>query len=255
MRTPLIAGNWKMNGTLADARALVEEIRAGLSSEPNGPEVLVCPPHHLLFPMAKAVADCGIQLGAQNVHEAEKGAFTGEVSVPMLAETGCRYIIVGHSERRAIFGETGPQLSKKVRAVLHGGLACIYCVGETLSQREAGKMESVVVGQLRDVLDREILADRLVLAYEPVWAIGTGKTASPDQAQEVHALIREEIGAVLGGEAAVNVRILYGGSVKPGNAAELLAQPDIDGALVGGASLVAADFLAIIDAAGVRVSR
>jgi len=253
MRRPLIAGNWKMNGMLADARALVTGIRAGLSDEPNGPEVVVCPPSHLLFPMAKAVAGCEIQLGAQNVHEEEKGAFTGEVSVGMLAETECRYIIVGHSERRQYFGETAPLLSKKVRAVVGGGLGCIYCVGETLSQREAGKMESVVVGQLRDVLDRSIPAERLVVAYEPVWAIGTGKTATPEQAQEVHALIRGEIGAIFDGESAEEMRILYGGSVKPGNANDLLSQSDIDGALVGGASLVAGDFLAIIDAAGVRV--
>ena len=251
MRTPLIAGNWKMHKTLAPARALISELSEGLEGVggPDDVEVLICPPVHLLFPAAKAVAGSPIMLGGQNVHEAKEGAFTGEVSVEMLAETGATHVIIGHSERRQIFGETGPGLSKKVRAAIAGGLKVIYCVGETLEEREAGQTEAVVRRQLEEVLGDDIDPGPLVIAYEPVWAIGTGKTATPEQAQEVHAFIRPRLAAVFGQEAADSMRILYGGSVKPGNAADLLGRPDIDGALVGGACLVAADFLAIISAA------
>lgn len=248
MRTPFIAGNWKMNKTLAEARELVSGLLAGLGGATDV-EVLICPPVQLLFPMAKAVADSPIQLGAQNAHEATHGAYTGEVSVPMLVDTGCTHVLIGHSERRQLYGETGSLLAKKVRAVIAGGLTVIYCVGETLDEREAGTTDQVIERQVSEVISSDVPAERLVVAYEPVWAIGTGKTASPEQAQQVHRAIRTLLAGVYGESTAQGLRILYGGSVKPGNASELMAQPDIDGALVGGASLVTEDFLAIISAA------
>ena len=248
MRTPLIAGNWKMHKTLAEARELVAGIREGIK-DIAGVDVLICPPFQLLFPMARAVDESRIMLGAQDAHEAEQGAFTGEVSVPMLKDAGGTHIIIGHSERRHVFGEKGERLAKKVRAVLDGGLTVIYCVGETLDERESGRTHEVVETQMDEVLTRDLPADRLIIAYEPVWAIGTGKTATPDQAQDVHKLIRSKLGSTYGSAVADTIRILYGGSVKPGNAADLAAQPDLDGALVGGACLVAADFVAIIAAA------
>ena len=247
MRTPLIAGNWKMHKTLPEARALVTGIKAGIAAL-DGVEVLICPPFQHLFPMAKAVADSKIKLGAQNAHEEPQGAFTGEVSVPMIAETGATCVIIGHSERRHVFGEPGDRLARKVRAVVSGGLTAIYCVGETLDEREAGRTAEVIERQMTEVIDAGLPAERLVIAYEPVWAIGTGKTASPEQAQEVHAQIRASLTGSHG-PLAQTIRILYGGSVKPGNAAELLSQPDIDGALVGGACLEPVDFVAIISAA------
>ena len=257
MRTPLIAGNWKMHKTLAEARELVTALRAGFEKRKGiqGVEVLICPPAHLLFPMAKALAGSPIKLGAQNAHYEDHGAFTGEVAVPMLKETGCTHVIIGHSERRQQVGEAGELLAKKVRAVARHGLTAIYCVGETLKERELNETEQVVTRQLREVLGNDVPMERVVVAYEPVWAIGTGKTAKPDQAQAVHALIRRELDAVYGEGMADGVRILYGGSVKPDNAADLLGQPDLDGALVGGACLVAADFLAIISAGIARVGR
>lgn len=248
MRTPMIAGNWKMHKTLADARELTRGILDGISGI-SGVDILVCPPVQLLFPMAKAVAGSPLKMGAQNVHFENQGAFTGEVSVAMLVDTGCSHVIIGHSERRHVFGEDGPMLAKKVRAAIAGGLTVIYCVGETLADREAGRTEAVVEGQLNEGLDGEVDANSLILAYEPVWAIGTGKTATPEQAQEVHAFIRKQLASTFDSTTANGLRILYGGSVKPGNAGELLAQPDIDGALVGGACLVADDFTAIISAA------
>lgn len=256
MRIPLIAGNWKMHKTLVPARKFISELSEELEGVggDDDVEVLICPPVHLLFPAAKAVAGSPIMLGGQNVHEAKEGAFTGEVSVEMLAETGATHVIIGHSERRQIFGETGPGLAKKVRAAIAGWLKVIYCVGETLEDREADRMEAVVGGQMEEVLGDDIDPAPLIIAYEPVWAIGTGKTASPEQAQEAHAFIRSRLAAVLGQGAADSIRILYGGSVKPGNAADLLGQPDIDGALVGGACLVVSDFLAIISAAAAAAS-
>ncbi|MEK7756579.1 MAG: triose-phosphate isomerase [Planctomycetota bacterium] len=248
MRTPLIAGNWKMHKTLAEARELVAGIRDGLTNV-SGVDVLICPPVQLLFPMAKAVAGTKIMLGAQNAHEATHGAFTGEVSVPMLRDTGCTHVLIGHSERRQIYKEDGPLLAKKVRAVVGGGLNVVYCVGESLDERESGCTQAVVERQLTEVVKADVPADRLIIAYEPVWAIGTGRTATPDQAQEVHVFIRTRLAGVYGRPTADAIRILYGGSVKPDNAAALLSQPDIDGALVGGACLVPADFLAIISAA------
>jgi len=199
--------------------------------------------------MAKAVAGSSIMMGAQNAHEEKSGAFTGEVSAPMLADTGCTHVIIGHSERRHVFGEKSERLAKKVRAVTEAGLTVIYCVGETLDERESGRTEAVVGAQLDEVIASDVPAERLVVAYEPVWAIGTGKTATPEQAQEVHRFVRGRLASIYDGGTADRVRILYGGSVKPGNAAGLLGQADIDGALVGGACLVAKDFLAIIAAA------
>lgn len=247
MRVPLVAGNWKMHKTLAEARELVQGIRAGIDRV-RGVECLICPPVQLLFPMAKAVAGSPILLGGQNVHEAPSGAFTGEVSVPMLVDTGCTHVIIGHSERRHIFGECGPTLAKKVRAVAAAGLKVIYCVGETLADRDAGKTQEVVRTQLGEAIARDLPADRLIIAYEPVWAIGTGRNATPSQAQEVHAFLRAELKGIYDSAVADRTRILYGGSVKPDNARTLADQPDIDGMLVGGASLVAGDFLAIMTA-------
>lgn len=251
MRKKLIAGNWKMHKTLVAARELVGGIIAGLPKSGGlaNVEILICPPFQLLFPMAKAVSGSPVLLGAQNAHYETQGAFTGEVSVPMLAETGCRYVIIGHSERRQIFHEDHAQLARKVRSVVAGGLKVIYCVGETLDQRETGRTQKVIKAQLDEVLDREVATDGLIIAYEPVWAIGTGKTATPQQAQEVHRFIRDWLTGNFGEEATGRIQILYGGSVKPANAVELLRQPDLDGALVGGACLAVADFLAIISAA------
>lgn len=246
-----------MHCLLAEARALVQGILDGLSTQADSGsvDVLICTPYPLLFPMAKAVAGTPIQLGAQNCHEAGKGAFTGEVSVSMLADTGCSHVIVGHSERRHVFGESAERLSAKVSAVVEAGLTVVYCVGETLEEREAGRTEDVVRGQLADAISPRIPAARLVIAYEPVWAIGTGRNATPEQAQEVHAVIRGRLVDVYGLDSAAGIRILYGGSVKPGNAARLLARQDVDGALVGGASLVADDFLGIISASCVLAAQ
>jgi len=248
MRTPLIAGNWKMHKTLGEARELVGGLRAQIDGV-HGVEVLICPPFPLLMAMAEAVAGSAIKLGAQNAHQEAKGAFTGEVSVPMLVDAGCSHVVLGHSERRQYFGEDGPLLSAKVRAAIVGGLHAIYCVGETLEQREGGEMESVVGRQIEEVIKTDVPASSLTIAYEPVWAIGTGKTATPQQAEEAHAFIRTRLASVYGSDGAARIRILYGGSVKPSNASELLARSEIDGALVGGACLVAEDFSQIIKAA------
>ncbi len=248
MRTPFIAGNWKMHKTLAEARELVTSLRERIEGV-RGVDMLICPPVQLLFPIAKAVVGSRIMFGAQNVHDAPHGAFTGEVSVPMLRDTGCTYVIIGHSERRQLYGEGNALLAKKVRAAVSGGLCVIYCVGETLEEREAGSTDAVVERQMNEVIMPDVAADRIVIAYEPVWAIGTGKTATPEQAQEVHARIRALLAITYDKATAESIRILYGGSVKPGNAAELLSRPDIDGALVGGACLEASDFAAIINVA------
>ncbi len=250
VRRYLIAGNWKMNLLAEQGIALVEALRAGPGPGPNC-DVLVCPPLVYLERIAAAVNGSPIALGAQNLYPGEFGAFTGEVSGAMLVDVGCTYVIVGHSERRALCGESDAVVNAKVQAALGAGLTPIVCVGETLEQRQAGETEQVVVGQLRGSL-----ADlgpgavaRCVIAYEPVWAIGTGQTATPEQAQQVHAVIRQEIAGGVDPHVADQLRLLYGGSVKADNATELLGQPDIDGALVGGASLQAAQFLAIIAAA------
>ncbi len=247
-RRPFVAGNWKMHNTLAGARELMRGLRDGFDT--SWPvDVAVCPPNPLLYPMGKEVDGTAIKVGAQNVHFEAQGAFTGEISPEMLKHAGCTYVIVGHSERRQIFGETGQFLRKKVSAALKEGLEVIYCVGETLNERENNATIRVIERQLGEGLEASIDLSRVTIAYEPVWAIGTGRQATPDQAQEVHAFIREKIGGVFGPREAGEIRILYGGSVKPSNAEGLLSCPDVDGALVGGACLVADDFLSIISTA------
>ncbi|HNQ24298.1 MAG TPA: triose-phosphate isomerase [Phycisphaerae bacterium] len=250
MRKPLVAGNWKMFKLRAEAISLVKGIQDGLKGIDTGKvEVLVCPPYPWLEAVGSALRGSPILLGAQNAHEAKEGAFTGEVAVPMLKDAGCSYVIIGHSERRQHFGERGDRLHRKVRAVLEYGLKVIYCIGETLEEREAGRTEAVLERQIDEVLATDVDAARLVVAYEPVWAIGTGRTATTDQAQQAHVFIRGKLGGIFGLQVAQGLRIQYGGSVKPANAAGLLGQKDIDGALVGGACLAAGDFLAIIAAA------
>lgn len=248
--TPFIAGNWKMNETIAEALALVEALKGEVSGV-TGVEIAVAPPFTALSPVAAVLKGSNVRLAAQNVHWERAGAFTGEIAPAMLTEIGCAWAIVGHSERRQFFGETDEGVNRRARAAIGNGLGAIVCVGETLAEREAGSTLDVVERQITRGLQGLTAADSrlLVVAYEPVWAIGTGKVATTAQAQEVHAHIRQLLKAQFGEEAGAAVRIQYGGSVKPGNAAELLAQPDINGALVGGASLKAADFAAIVKAA------
>ncbi|HEU4339696.1 MAG TPA: triose-phosphate isomerase [Planctomycetota bacterium] len=248
MRPPLIAGNWKMNGTAAEAEALARGIRAGLEARPpEGVEILVCP-HYLVLERVRVVLEGSVvRLGAQDVHWELKGAFTGEISPSMLKDAGCTHVILGHSERRHIMGESNEQVNRKLKAALAHGLTPIVCVGELLEERTAGDTRKVVERQAQKAFEGVAAADaaRTVLAYEPVWAIGTGKTASPAQAEETHRFLRNTMGRIAGAETAERIRILYGGSVKPENIRELMEQPDVDGALVGGASLDAASFLKI----------
>jgi triosephosphate isomerase len=250
-RRKIVAGNWKMNLDRAQARSLAEAV-AKRSPEAGTADLVLCPPAVYLDAVATAVADSPVALGGQTVHDKTNGAFTGEVAPPMLVDLGCRYVIVGHSERRMLFGETDAIVNAKAKAALAAGLTPIVCVGETLEEREAGRTGDVVTAQVRGSLAGLPPADvaGLVIAYEPVWAIGTGRVATPQQAQEVHELIRRVVGALTSPDVAGRVRIQYGGSVKPDNAADLAAQPDIDGALVGGASLKADDFLGIAAAFG-----
>lgn len=252
-RRTFIAGNWKMNKTIAEAIALVRELRSAVSMVRDRVEIAVAPPFPALHPVAKALEDSNVILAAQNCHAEASGAFTGEVAAPMLKEVGCSYVILGHSERRQLFGETDAGVNRKVAAVLKAGMLPIVCVGETLAEREANQTLSVVEAQVKGCLSgfgKEEGA-RFVVAYEPVWAIGTGRTATPQQAQEVHAFIRGRL-AKSDAIVAQRIQILYGGSVKPQNAAELFGMADIDGGLIGGASLVAQDFIAICQAAGAR---
>jgi triosephosphate isomerase len=251
-RKPIIAGNWKMYKTAADGLALVAALKKELVGVSDADaEVVVCPPFTALYAVGALLQGSSIKLGAQNVHWEKEGAFTGEVAAPMLKESGVRYAIVGHSERRLYFGESNEGVNKRAKAALASGIRPIVCVGETLAQREAGQTEAVVRDHVAGGLagfTRDAMLDT-VIAYEPVWAIGTGKTATPAQAQEVHAFIRELLAAMFDSRVAEKVRIQYGGSVKPANAKELLGQPDIDGALVGGASLEAKGFADIVKAA------
>lgn len=249
MRDILVAGNWKMNGDSASNSALLAGILAGVP-ENDRIKLLVCPPFPYLAATAHQVAGSGLALGAQTASEHASGAFTGEVSVSMLADIGCEYVIVGHSERRSVYGESSQAVAAKFKAVSEAGLKPILCVGETLQQREDDATESVIGEQLAAVLQLVGVAGlaRAVVAYEPVWAIGTGMTASPQQAQDVHAFIRQTI-AAQDADTAESTLILYGGSVKGDNAAGLFSMPDIDGGLIGGASLKADDFLAIATAA------
>jgi len=249
VRRPLVAANWKMHGQKAEAVTLIRALADGLGSETRL-DVLVCPSFVHLAQVKDAMAGTPLQLGAQNMHQEAEGAFTGEVSAPMLRDVGCSHVLVGHSERRVLFGETDMVVAAKFAAAQRAGLIPVLCVGESAVEREAGSTAEVVCRQLQVVVDAvgaDAFADAVV-AYEPVWAIGTGLTATPQQAQEVHALIRAEL-AQRGCGSAEGIRVLYGGSVKAANAAELFGQPDIDGALVGGASLIAEEFLAICQAA------
>ncbi len=247
MRKYIIAGNWKMF-TLRDEAAALAHSLVPLVAGIENADVLLCPPFTGLDRMEKVLEGTGIFLGAQNMYHEDEGAYTGEISPAMLKDLGVSHVIVGHSERRQYFNESGSFLNLKVKAAVEAGLIPILCVGETLEERESGATESVIAGQLEDGLEGVEIArgEDLVLAYEPIWAIGTGKTASPEQAQEVHAFIRAKLTQAFGADLAGTIRIQYGGSVKPDNAAELMGQPDIDGALVGGASLNAESFAAIV---------
>ena len=250
-RSPIIAGNWKMNKTVQESLALVRELRGMVSVVRDRVEIVVVPPFTALYAVAKALEDSNIAVGGQSCHWETSGAFTGEVSAAMLREAGCTHVLVGHSERRQLFGETDETVNKRTLAVLKEKLVPIVCVGETLAEREGNQTLSVVTRQVERALQGVSVeqAPSLVLAYEPVWAIGTGRTATSAQAQEVHAHIRALLAKQFGAEGADRIRIQYGGSVKPDNAVELLGQPDVDGALVGGASLKAGDFAAIVKAA------
>ncbi len=251
MRKTVIAGNWKMNNDLKESEKLIVELKKLLQNEKPNCDVIVCPPFTSLYEASKLVSGSIIKLGAQNMHFEDSGAFTGEVSASMLKSVGCEYVILGHSERRAIFGESNEMINKKIKKALSAGLKPIFCVGELLEEREKGVTNDVVKRQILKGLDG-ISADdmkNIIIAYEPVWAIGTGKTATPAQAQEVHEFIRDLIEIDYSLEVANDLVIQYGGSVKPDNAKELLSQKDIDGALVGGACLKADSFMGIIKGA------
>jgi len=252
MRKPFVAGNWKMNTDSHSSVELVERIASGfVETAGKSVTVAVCPPFVYLQAVAKALGSSGIAVGAQDMYFESEGAFTGEISVSMLKDVGCLYCLCGHSERRHVIGETDELINKKIAAAIAGGLLPILCVGELLEEREASQTNEVVTRQVKEGL-AGLSAEKMqavTVAYEPVWAIGTGLTATPEQAQEVHDFIRKLLGQMYDAEIAEEIRILYGGSVKPGNAAELMSQKDIDGSLVGGASMKADDFLAIIKAA------
>jgi len=253
MRVPLIAGNWKMYKTVQEAVFFVKELR-GVLKEPDDVEVVVAPPFTAVHSVAEAVRNSSIGVAAQDLYWERDGAFTGEVSAAMIAEAGAEYVIVGHSERRRLFGETDQHVSRKIAAAMAAALTPIVCVGETLDERERDQTMAVLDRQIKDGLDG-VPADRiadLVIAYEPVWAIGTGRTATTAQAGEAHAQIRKRLRQWFGGDAAEACRILYGGSVKPDNIGELIAEPDVDGALVGGASLEVKSFADIVSKARPR---
>jgi triosephosphate isomerase len=245
---PLIAGNWKMNGLKASLNAAMEIARGCDAGARARADVLICPPATMLYTLSAAMLGTGVATGGQDCHAQASGAFTGDVSAEMLADAGASFVIVGHSERRTLHGESNEAVRAKAEAARRALITPIICIGETLAEREAGKTLAVVKRQLKGSTPEGIGAD-LVIAYEPVWAIGTGKTPTAADVAEVHAAIRAELGRHVGKAAAQGVRILYGGSVKPSNAAELLALPNVDGALVGGASLTAQDFLPIVKAA------
>jgi triosephosphate isomerase len=247
MRTPIIAGNWKMNTVVDEAKALVEDLKGRVSGV-TSVEIVVCPPFISLIPVRDVIAGSNIMLGAQNLYWEKSGAFTAEVSGPMLKSAGCTYVIIGHSERRAYFSETDETVNKRIFAALEEGLKPIVCVGETLEEREKGITFDVIKQQVQDGLKNLTIEQMksIVIAYEPVWAIGTGKTATPDQAQEVHAFIRKLLLDMFDEATANATRIQYGGSVKPDNVSELMGKADIDGALVGGASLKADSFEQIV---------
>ncbi len=247
MRKNIVAGNWKMNTTKVDGVALAQEVAALSEQTPAEVGLIVAPPFTHLCAVGKALAGSKVELSAQNCADHVKGAYTGEVSVDMLKAVGCQWTILGHSERREYYGETDEKLVEKTRLALEAGLGVILCVGERLEEREAGKHFDVCASQIENVLYKFSAEDmkKVIIAYEPVWAIGTGKTATAEQAEEIHAFIRSRIAAKFGDEVAEDMTILYGGSCKPSNARELFAQKDIDGGLIGGAALKAADFIEI----------
>jgi triosephosphate isomerase len=248
LRKPIIAGNWKMNKTSIEARDLASKL-IPLVCGVKDRDIVLAPPFTSIPAVAETIKGTNMALSAQDLFWEEKGAFTGEISAEMLLDLGCKYVIIGHSERRQFFGETDETVNKKVRQALNKGLLPIVCVGELLSEREAGKANEVierqVVGALKGVAAAEM--QKIVIAYEPVWAIGTGKTATPDQANEIHAFIRQRIKSMYNGDVAGSLRIQYGGSVTPENVSTLMAKPDIDGALVGGASLKPESFAALVN--------
>ena len=249
-RKVIIAGNWKMNKDAAAGKELVESLK-GLVADVTEAEIVVCPPFTTLSAVVAAAAGSNIKVGAQNVHWAENGAFTGEISAEMLVSTGVEYVIIGHSERRQYFGETDATVNSRMKAALKAGLKVIVCVGETLEEREGNKTADVIGRQIKEGFEGLTAADmaNVIVAYEPVWAIGTGKTATPEMAQAAHAFIRAELAAMFGTDTAEAIRIQYGGSMKPANAKELVAQKDIDGGLIGGAALDAESFLSLISEA------
>ena len=251
MRRKVIAGNWKMHKDLSESQNLISKLINELRNENVNCDIIICPPFTSLSEAAGLVKNTKLKLGAQNMHFEDKGAFTGEVSAAMLKSAGCEYVILGHSERRAIFGESDEMINKKIKKALGTGLKPIFCIGETLQQRESGIMNDVLKHQVTEGLQHISKGEmeKVVLAYEPVWAIGTGVTATPQQAQEVHVFVRKLISSIFGEDTAENLVIQYGGSVKPDNAGELLSQSDIDGALVGGACLESDSFLKIIKSA------
>lgn len=251
MRKKVVAGNWKMNNDLSESVNLISGIKNVTAGNELNAEVIICPPFTSLETASTLIKDTNVKLGAQNMSFEDSGAFTGEISASMLKSVGCEYVILGHSERRTIFGENDETINKKIKKALSAGLKPIFCIGETLDQRENGTTKDVIEAQVRNGLVG-ITAEELsliIVAYEPVWAIGTGKTATPEQAQEVHEFIRGLIKELYSVDSAENLTIQYGGSVKPDNAKELLSQPDIDGALVGGACLKADSFFEIIKSA------
>ncbi len=246
MRKPMIAGNWKLHKTIGESTTLVAELIKAVAANKDV-EIVVAPVYTALSKVAETVAGSNVKLAAQNCYPEPQGAFTGEVSVPLLKDAGCEYVIIGHSERRQLFGETNELINSKARALADSSLGTIFCIGETLEERETGEMFNILRRQVTAGL-KSITTDQMatvVVAYEPVWAIGTGKVASDEQAQEVHAFIRALLAELYNEETAAATRILYGGSVKPGNVDGLMTQPDVDGALVGGASLNAEDFARI----------
>ncbi len=250
MRKNIVAGNWKMNTTVPEGVALAKEVNDALAATTPNCDVVICVPFTHLCPVAAVIDQTRLGLGAENCADHKSGAYTGEVSAPMVASTTAKYVILGHSERRQYYGETAETLREKVALALENGLTPIFCIGEVLSEREDGSFNDVVRRQVEEGLFNLSAEDfgKIILAYEPVWAIGTGKTATPDQAEDMHAWIRSVIAGKYGAEVAENTSILYGGSCKPSNAAELFAKPDIDGGLIGGASLKCADFMGIVNA-------
>lgn len=249
MRKKVVAGNWKMYKNLTETIELISAIKNELNKSESSAEVIVCPPYTSLESASTILKGSSIKLGAQNMHYEDSGAFTGEVSADMLKSVGCEYVILGHSERRTLFGETDSVINKKIIKAISARLKPIFCVGETLHERENGSTDKVVEQQVREGLSglSESELGNMIIAYEPVWAIGTGKTASPQQAQDVHQFIRNLVSRLFSANLAENLVILYGGSVKPDNAAELFSQPDIDGGLIGGASLKSDAFTAIVN--------